>query len=360
MIAGALLGKRVEFAAGSYHKVAGIADHALAGYPVTPLAAAARPAPVGTRESRTADARVSVVVLSHGWPELALRAIDSLRANKVSFDTVVIDNNSPESDAVTLAEGCARRDGVRLRRLDRNLGCAGGRQFALGMIDAEYVLFLDDDAELDPGALDLLVAELDADSGCGAVAAGCGELIRHELLDEFPLDPEMSPGCEMQEWRHRVELARPGSVRAMHPVTPKLRPGVDLYTRSIAVEALLAHAHFYRRHGVLLAGVFELVPELSDARDEQAARLLMELLLARGTDWTLMEWMNGNLEGLLASGWRLAALERELSEQRELLAYLHERHTTLERIEAGGFWRLRRRLLPILRAYWRIAGRAQA
>jgi hypothetical protein len=132
---------------------------------------------------------------------------------------------------------------------------------------------------------------------------------------------------------------------------------------------LHAQARFYERHGALLETVFDLVPELTDAagvRDERAARLLMELVLAKGTDWTLMEWMNGNLDGLLGGGRQLSAqaaahdrLEVEVGQQRDVLPYLHERHITLQRIEAGGFWRLRRRLLPILRAYWRLVGRRE-
>jgi hypothetical protein len=293
------------------------------------------------------------------------------------------------------------------------------------MADAEYVMFLDDDAELEPGALDLLVAELDAHPDCSAVTAtvllpdgtvhhsggwlrqsrgvvgfsliglgqpapgaalpptgpagwvpGTAALIRRDVLAEFPVDTEMSAYYEDNEWCYRVDRARPGSfrrsleARALHHFTLKLWPGVDLHTRARAVELLHAHARFYQRHDALLETVFDFVPELTDAagvRDERAARLLMELLLARGTDWTLMEWMNGNLDGLLAGGGRLTAeaaahdrLEAELAEQRDLLPYLHERHVTLQRIEAGGSWRLRRRLLPLLRAYWRVVGRSEA
>ena len=35
--------------------------------------------------------------------------------------------------------------------------------------------------------------------------------------------------------------------------------------------------------------------------DLAGARLLMELLADRGTDWTFTAWMNGELEGLLSS-----------------------------------------------------------
>jgi GT2 family glycosyltransferase len=428
MIAGALLGKQVEFSPTSYHKLDGIADYALSHYHVTRLAPPPPRAPSSARvparaPARPPGARVSAVVLSRDHPARALRAIDSLRPKAVSLETLVIDNNSPDAAGVELAAGCAARDSVLLRRLDRNLGCAGGRQLGVETVASEYVLFLDDDAELEPGALDLLVGELDAHRECSAVTAtvllpdgtvhhsggslresggvvrlgliglggsaselpatgsagwvpGTAALIRREVLEEFPIEPRMSAGYEDSEWCYRVDRARPGSfrrsleARAVHHFTHKHWPDVDLLRRAHDLELLHSHARFYERHGSLLETVFDLVPDLTDAageRDERAARLLMELLLAKGTDWTLMEWMNGNLDGLLGGAGRLSAqvaandrLEAEIAEHRDLLPYLHERHATLQRIEAGGFWRLRRRVLPLLRAYWWLRGRGEA
>jgi glycosyltransferase involved in cell wall biosynthesis len=429
MIAGALLGKRVEFAPSSYHKIEGIAASCLSNYAVQAIAL--RPTPLrvpaaGTNRApgRPAGARVTAIVLSRDRPEQALRAIDSLRSSAVSFDTLVIDNNSDPAAGAALADGCAVREPVTLRRFDRNLGCAGGRQLAVGEVDTEYVLFMDDDAELDPGALDLLVAELEAHPHCCAVSAtvlfpdgrvhhsggrvsvssgvasfslighgepgvdglpdtgpagwvpGTAALIRRDVFEEFPVDERMAAYYEDNEWCYRVEGARPGSFRrsleatAVHGFPFEFPADGAFVTRSLAVERLLDHARFFERHGTLLASVFDFVPELRDADghcDVPAAQILMELLLAKGSDWTLMEWMNCNLDGLLGAGRRFAAqaartshLERQIAAQREILPYLHERHATLQRIEDGGWWRLRQHLLPALRAYWRLRGRETA
>jgi len=96
----------------------------------------------------------------------------------------------------------------------------------------------------------------------------------------------------------------------------------------------------------------------------------MELLLAKGADWTFMEWMNGGLSGLLSGRRELVAAEqreRELTEQldrltaqvdrheatiaeqQRLLEVLHQRHLTLERVENGGWFALRQRLQPVAR-----------
>jgi hypothetical protein len=58
--------------------------------------------------------------------------------------------------------------------------------------------------------------------------------------------------------------------------------------------------------------------------------------------------MNGNLRPLLMGD------TRATGQQAELLAFLHQRDAKLKRVENGGWWRLRRRLLPALRVYWRL------
>jgi len=430
MIAAAMLGKRVEFAPGYYHKVEEIARYALREYPVRAIAPAAadeRPALAVATPARPPNGRVSAIVLTRDRPAYVIRAIESILDNDKSAHVVVLDNNSAPGPAESLAIDCARLgDAVSLHRCDRNLGCAGGRQAALERCDRELVLFLDDDAELAPGALAALLSELDehpealaatatvempdgrlhhsggwmyvadgvaeftllgndqpADaqlppSGPSGWMPGTAALFRRAALDQFPLDVGMSAYYEDNEWSLRVERARPGSfrrsrdARAIHHIDGRGAPGADFASRSRATELLLAHARFYERHGLLLGiALFDLLPELRQAdgtRDLAAARLLMELLLAKGSAWIFMEWMNGGLQSLLDASRLTAQLEREraehhlaLSAQAELLqqqgAALRETQERLEQIISGGWWRMRRRLLPALRLYWTAAGR---
>jgi GT2 family glycosyltransferase len=330
---------------------------------------------------------VTAVVVTRDRADGAMRAIDSIAGAEVGFDAVVLDNNSAPAAAAALEAGCGEREAVTLLRRDRNLGCAGGRRVALDAADAELVLFLDDDAELAPGALDLLVAELDEHPEAAGVAAtvtlpdgtvehsggwqrvtdgmlesillgagrhidelppsgasgwipGMAGLFRRELLEEFPVDDRMRAYYEDHEWCYRVESAQPGGfrrsreARMVHHVTSRLGPARTFTTRSYAVELLRAHAHFYDRHGLLLRnGLFDMVPGLDDPA---AARVLMELLLSKGTAWVFTAWMNGGLDPLLGT-------ER-----------LRQRDVTLALIENGGWWRLREHALPALQVFWRL------
>jgi hypothetical protein len=297
-----------------------------------------------------------------------------------------------------------------------------------------------------PGALEHLIGELDAHPEAGAVAAtvvtpdgliahsggscdiraeivtfsligsgrrfapgvvppsgpadwvpGTALLVRRELLEEFPLDDGMAAYYEDNEWCHRVARARTGVFRrsaeavVLHQLTPKRPDGPSFAARALAVELLAAHAHFYERHGLLMGPwLFHLVPELIAAdgtRDLACARLLMELIGAKGADWFLAAWMNGELTGLIDSHRRAVELEAtqrtlrevrdeldltwhvltgarteledahaelrrlagEISSRDETITWLHYRHETLSNIEQGGWWRLRERLLPLLR-----------
>jgi glycosyltransferase involved in cell wall biosynthesis len=385
------------------------------------------PAPVSATARRPGtSARVTAIVLSRGAPEQALRAIDSLAGSTVSVQALLIDNNSSPPESAVLRDGCARRTDVCWLRADRNLGCAGGRRLGIDAAEGELVLLLDDDAELEPGALDLLVAEIDAHPEAAAVTAtvelsdgtlhhsggwmstedqvvkftligagqpasdpvppsgnagwvpGTAALARASALREFPLDAGIYSYFEDNEWCYRVERARPGSfrrsreARAVHHFTSKHGPGTDFATRSVAVDVLGAHARFYARHGKLLdLSLFDLVPELRDNEgtgDVAAARLLMELLLAKGGDWTFMEWMNGGLEVLLGCRARasrlgtenaeqarlLAERDRELDAQRAELEFLRRRDETLERVINGGWWRLRTRVMPAVEVAQRL------
>src|SRR5262249_48765360 len=157
-------------------------------------------------------------------------------------------------------------------------------------------------------------------------------LVRRELLEEFPLDDGMAAYYEDNEWCHRISRIRTGAFRrcaealVLHQLTPKRPDGPSFAARALAVELLAAHAHFYERPGRLMGPwLFHLVPELIAAdgtRDLACARLLMELIGAKGADWFLAAWMSGELTALIDAHRRAVELEatrRTLREVRDEL-----------------------------------------
>ncbi len=455
LIAAALMGKRVEYAPGDYFKNDGLAETLPPGVTVTRIAtgraarsprrpdppvAPAREAMLQAGRHRPAAppirpvggaARVCAAVLSRNRGEHVAAAVRSVTASGDGVRALVLDANSGPRTRRQL-DDLAREVRVDVHLTDRNLGCAGGRELLTTLATEELILFLDDDAELMPGALERLVADLDAHPGAQAVSAlvtdpdgrvahcggslertaevarftldgaglafddpdvpasgrcdwvpGSAVLVRRSVFDACPVDPAMNAYYEDNDWslrmaqrfcepfrRCREALAIHHAVRA--PIT------ADVMWRDHVARRLAMHARFLERHGVLLhSGGEELRDVLGwDRPDDPAtARLLLRLVTAYGSEWLLAEWIGGDLATVLARGadehgqpalltrerdsWRDRALALEAERQGDAegggLAWLRERHETLARVEAGGWWRLRGRLLPLLRT----AGRVQ-
>jgi glycosyltransferase involved in cell wall biosynthesis len=390
------------------------AEASMAQLPASLLAAGGQP-------------RLTVVVLSWNAPERTQAALASLHDfARLPYRLLVIDNNSDPAAKPAVRAAC-RTHGAELVEVDRNLGCAGGRQLGVDRATTEYVMFLDNDAEVFPGTLEHLVHALDSDPGavacCGSMVLPDGRVqlcgadyvddgvvltlaplgrdlrfddprlgssgpcrwvpggllvVRRSVLASCPLDIEMSY-FEDNEWSFRVQARWPGSLRrsvaalALHHQIEKGRRGSGLAGVGDALPYVAAAARFYRLHGRILDGLFVFVPELAAGgrRDVASARLLLELIAAKGTDWVLRDWLSGGLAPLFRSGPEaemrrdLAASQREVEAARAGGAVSEERLRQTSRQLAMSEERLRqtsRRLAAIhgsrlwraANAYWSV------
>lgn len=102
---------------------------------------------------------VTVVVLSYNRPALLETALRTIAAQTYPrLETLVIDNRSPSSErvrAIVSAFG-----GVRLMANDDNRGFTGGMNQGIEAAAGEYVYLTEDDVELAPNCIELLVAYL--------------------------------------------------------------------------------------------------------------------------------------------------------------------------------------------------------
>ncbi|MCV2394177.1 glycosyltransferase family 2 protein [Actinotalea sp. M2MS4P-6] len=104
-------------------------------------------------------ADVSVVVVT--WQALALTqrclaALDGQSVPGASVEVVVVDNASSDGTA----EALGRTPGIRLVRLDRNLGFAGGAEAGIAASSGDVIALLNNDAVPAPGWLAALVEPL--------------------------------------------------------------------------------------------------------------------------------------------------------------------------------------------------------
>jgi GT2 family glycosyltransferase len=119
-----------------------------------------------------------VIAINNGFP-LTMQTIASLRQNHPGdIELILIDSGSV--DEVRMIERYVT--GVQVFRLNQNVGfpraCNAGLQCATG----PFVLFLNSDIRLDPGAIAAAIARLESDPQIGAVG---GKVVRsNELLQE--------------------------------------------------------------------------------------------------------------------------------------------------------------------------------
>lgn len=130
-------------------------------------------AAVEPRGEVAAAPRVGVVVLDWNGGLDTLAAVDSVFSDTAGLDVdaIVVDNASREP---VLDEVRRRHGSVRTVASPRNEGYAGGNNLGIRLAldaGAEYVLVLNNDALLRPGALRALVDTARADPAVGAVGA---------------------------------------------------------------------------------------------------------------------------------------------------------------------------------------------
>jgi GT2 family glycosyltransferase len=107
------------------------------------------------------------VVVSHNRSALLRRCLQSLEASegRDQLQVIVIDNGS--------SDGSAQWDGefpkVQFVRLPKNFGLTKAMNIGWRAADAPYVLFLHDDAAVDPAAMGRLADVLDSNSDAAAV-----------------------------------------------------------------------------------------------------------------------------------------------------------------------------------------------
>jgi len=112
---------------------------------------------------------LSIVVPVHGKWDYTRACLASIEAHRpaVPFEVLVVDDASPDRTA----ELVSASPGVRLVRTEHNVGFVGACNLGASHARGAYLLFLNNDTEVRPGALDALVDAADSDDRIGLVGA---------------------------------------------------------------------------------------------------------------------------------------------------------------------------------------------
>ena len=112
---------------------------------------------------------VSIITINFNQLRLTCELLDSLR--KLTYpavEVIVVDNNSVE-DPTNVITG--RYPEVKLIVSKENLGFAGGNNLGIKASHGEYLLFLNNDTEVDPGVLEPLVKLFETNPKAGAASS---------------------------------------------------------------------------------------------------------------------------------------------------------------------------------------------
>ena len=113
--------------------------------------------------------RVSVVILNWNAARDTLISVNSCKTQSFrDIEIVVVDNGSTDDSRRVLRA----TNGIRLIEAEQNTGFAGGVNFGLSAIDraaGRLILLLNNDAAMEPSAIEKIVARMDADAAIGIV-----------------------------------------------------------------------------------------------------------------------------------------------------------------------------------------------
>ena len=143
-------------------------------------------------DRRVGGPLVTVVIPCYNQAHFLGEAIESVLSQSYkNFEVIVVDDGSTDNTAEV-----AERYGERVRVVrQENQGLSGARNSGLGEAEGEYVVFLDADDRLLPGALATGLQHLDAHTECAFVSGYCKVMAadgsplgvwRHHPADEDP------------------------------------------------------------------------------------------------------------------------------------------------------------------------------
>jgi GT2 family glycosyltransferase/glycosyltransferase involved in cell wall biosynthesis len=122
---------------------------------------------LGIRRPKQASSEVSVVIVSFNTRELLKQCLNDLRTQDgVEVQVIVVDNASSDGSREMVRENFPEVDRIEL---PKNVGFARANNLAFRRCRGRYVLLLNSDAFLHPGALVQLVAAAQRHAGAGAV-----------------------------------------------------------------------------------------------------------------------------------------------------------------------------------------------
>ena len=189
---------------------------------------------------------VAVIVINYNTSKYTLECIQAVIAKTseaISYEIIVVDNNSEHSDYKNLKEHFPRHPNISLHRSDINTGFGGGNMFGAQFANAKYLLFLNNDAMLKNDCLQILHRFMEEHPKVGVCTA--------QNYDE---NGEFVPSFDHNKGIRRLLFGR-SFLEKMNPKTyPKRK---QEYTSPIPVNWVNGAFLFFRNEAFQKVGGFD-------------------------------------------------------------------------------------------------------
>lgn len=117
---------------------------------------------------------VAVIIINYNTSQYTLECIQAVIAKTskgISYEIIVVDNNSELSDYKNLKDNFPKQPNISLYRSDINTGFGGGNMFGEQFANARYLLFLNNDAMLKNDCLKILYGFMEEHPKVGVCTA---------------------------------------------------------------------------------------------------------------------------------------------------------------------------------------------
>lgn len=117
---------------------------------------------------------VSIIIINYNTSKYTLDCIQAVitkTSEAISYEIIVVDNNSELSDYKNLKEHFPQQPNISLYRSDLNTGFGGGNMFGAQFASAKYLLFLNNDAMLKNDCLNILYRFMENKTKVGVCTA---------------------------------------------------------------------------------------------------------------------------------------------------------------------------------------------
>jgi GT2 family glycosyltransferase len=118
--------------------------------------------------------QVAVIIINYNTSKFTLECIQAVVAKTseaISYEIIVVDNNSEPSDYINLKKHFPKQPNIALYRSDINTGFGGGNMFGAQFANAHYLLFLNNDAMLKNDCLHILYQFMEDNQKVGVCTA---------------------------------------------------------------------------------------------------------------------------------------------------------------------------------------------